>query len=117
MAAESGHGGNLLQPNRSLGRKRLDKRLGKAKIPPISGATAFLALADRSKHWLYEFQSRRRKSPRREMAMNECKHPRVQIVSREEDAEFVECLECGDIFESSELKDMNIEETRLRNEN
>jgi len=51
------------------------------------------------------------------MAMNECKHPRVQIVSREEDAEFVECLECGDIFESSELKDMNIEETKLRNEN
>jgi len=48
--------------------------------------------------------------------MNECKHPRVQIVSREEDAEFVECLECGDIFESSELKDMNIEETKLRNE-
>jgi hypothetical protein len=40
-----------------------------------------------------------------------CKHPRVQIVSREEDAEFVECLECREIFESSELKDMSIEET------
>ena len=39
-----------------------------------------------------------------------CKHPRVQIVSRHEDAEFVECLECGDIFESSEFKDMVIEE-------
>jgi hypothetical protein len=25
----------------------------------------------------------------------------------------VECLECGDIFESSEFKDMNIEETKL----
>jgi len=50
------------------------------------------------------------------MAMNECKHPRVQIVSREEDAEFVECQECGEIFESSELRDMNIEETKLRNE-
>ena len=45
--------------------------------------------------------------------MNECKHPRVQIVAREEDAEFVECLECGDIFESSEFKDMMIEDTRL----
>jgi len=33
-----------------------------------------------------------------------CKHPRVQIVSREDDAEFVECLECGDIFESSEFE-------------
>ena len=48
--------------------------------------------------------------------MNECKHPRVQIVSREEAAEFVECLECGDIFESSEFKDMMIEDTRLKNE-
>jgi hypothetical protein len=47
---------------------------------------------------------------------NECKHPRVQIVSREEDAEFVECLECGEIFESSEFKDMMIEDTRLKNE-
>jgi hypothetical protein len=39
-----------------------------------------------------------------------CQHPRVQIVAREEDSEFVECLECGDIFESSEFKDMAIEE-------
>jgi len=39
-----------------------------------------------------------------------CKHLRVQIVSRDEDAEFVECIECGEIFESSEFKDMNIEE-------
>jgi hypothetical protein len=46
-------------------------------------------------------------------SMNECKHPRVQIVAREDDAEFVECLECGDIFESSEFKDMAIEDTKL----
>ena len=39
-----------------------------------------------------------------------CKHPRVEIVSRDEDAEFVECKECGEIFDSSEFKDMNIEE-------
>jgi uncharacterized C2H2 Zn-finger protein len=31
-------------------------------------------------------------------------------VSRDEDEEFVECLECGEIFESSEFKDMSIEE-------
>lgn len=42
----------------------------------------------------------------------QCKHPRVQIVSRDEDAEYVECLECGDVFESSEFKDMAIEETK-----
>ena len=39
-----------------------------------------------------------------------CKHPRVQIVSRDHDSEFVECKECGEIFDSSEFKDMNIEE-------
>lgn len=54
--------------------------------------------------------------PREETSMSTCKHPRMQIVSREEDAEFVECLECGDVFESSEFKDMTIEETKLENE-
>lgn len=43
-----------------------------------------------------------------------CKHPRVQIVSREEDAEFLECLECREVFEASELKDMSIEERDAR---
>ena len=41
-----------------------------------------------------------------------CKHPRVQIVSRDEDAEYVECKECGDVFESSEFKDMELEEAK-----
>jgi len=45
-----------------------------------------------------------------------CKHPRVQLVSRDEDAEFVECKECGEIFESSEFKDMNIEDRTQENE-
>jgi hypothetical protein len=40
-----------------------------------------------------------------------CKHPRVQIVAREEDAEYVECKECGAVFESSEFKDMALEES------
>ena len=48
--------------------------------------------------------------------MAPCKHPRVQIVAREEDSEFVECKECGEIFESSEFKDMIIEDTKLRKE-
>src|SRR5262249_54201780 len=39
-----------------------------------------------------------------------CRHPRVRVVAREEDAEFVECLECGDVFDSSEFKDMAIED-------
>jgi len=40
-----------------------------------------------------------------------CKHPKVRIVSRHEDTEFVECLECGDVFDSEEFHDMEIEET------
>jgi hypothetical protein len=39
----------------------------------------------------------------------QCLHPRVQIVSRDEDAEYVECMDCREIFESSEFKDMDIE--------
>jgi uncharacterized Zn finger protein len=42
--------------------------------------------------------------------MEKCKHLRVEIVAREEDSEFVECKECGEVFESSEFKDMSIEE-------
>jgi uncharacterized C2H2 Zn-finger protein len=40
----------------------------------------------------------------------------VQIVSRDEESEFVECKECGEIFESSEFKDMNIEERTQKRE-
>ncbi|PSH03149.1 MAG: hypothetical protein CXZ00_13725 [Acidobacteria bacterium] len=40
-----------------------------------------------------------------------CRHLRVQIVARAEDSEFVECLECREVFESSEFKDMAIEES------
>jgi hypothetical protein len=40
-----------------------------------------------------------------------CRHPRVQIVAREEDSEFVECVECREVFESSDLKDMDLEDS------
>jgi hypothetical protein len=49
-------------------------------------------------------------------AKQPCKHPRVQIVGRDEDSEFVECKECGEVFESSEFKDMNIEERTQESE-
>ena len=39
-----------------------------------------------------------------------CKHPRVRVVSRHDDTEFVECLECGEIFDAEEFRDMEIEE-------
>ena len=40
-----------------------------------------------------------------------CKHPRVRIVSRHDDTEYVECMECGEVFDSEEFQDMAIEET------
>lgn len=45
-----------------------------------------------------------------------CKHPRVRIVARDEDAEYVECLDCGEVFESAEFRDMAIEEKQLDEE-
>jgi hypothetical protein len=35
-----------------------------------------------------------------------CKHPQVRVVAREEDAEFVECQMCGEVFDSAEFADI-----------
>jgi hypothetical protein len=48
--------------------------------------------------------------PEKRVTEKPCRHTRVRVVAREEDAEFVECQECGDVFESSEFRDMAIEE-------
>jgi hypothetical protein len=40
-----------------------------------------------------------------------CRHPKVRVVSRHEDTEFVECLECGEVFDSEEFRDMEIEDS------
>ena len=55
-------------------------------------------------------------SPQQKVSPELCKHPRVQIVSRDEESEYVECQECGDVFESSELNDMAIEEKKAPEE-
>ena len=49
---------------------------------------------------------------KQKVSPDQCKHPQVQIVSRDEDSEYVVCNECGDVFESSEFKDMAIEEQK-----
>ena len=54
--------------------------------------------------------------PSEKKEVGSCQHPRVQVVAREDDAEYVQCIECSEIFESSEFKDMNIEETKLRDD-
>jgi uncharacterized Zn finger protein len=45
-----------------------------------------------------------------------CKHPKVRVVAREEDTEFVECQECGEVFDSNEFRDMDIEEQPEEND-
>lgn len=45
-----------------------------------------------------------------------CKHPRVRVVSRDEDAEYVECELCGEVFDASEFRDMAIEEKMPQDE-
>ncbi|HYK34823.1 hypothetical protein [Alloacidobacterium sp.] len=45
-----------------------------------------------------------------------CKHPKVRVVARDEDVEYVECQDCGEVFDSNEFQDMAIEETVLEDE-
>jgi len=34
-----------------------------------------------------------------------CKHARTQVIAKDEDAQYVECLDCGEILESGEITD------------
>jgi hypothetical protein len=36
-----------------------------------------------------------------------CQHRRTQLIAKDDDAQYVECLDCGEIFEVGELKDEN----------
>jgi hypothetical protein len=87
----------------------LDNRQDRLKIPSIrEQASAEIRLDPNMNH---SQNSPITKRPPEPIPMAKpCKHPRVRVVAREEDAEFVECQECGDVFDSSEFKDMAIEE-------
>lgn len=41
--------------------------------------------------------------------MSVCKHPQVRIIAREEETEYVECIQCGEVFDSDEYKDLTLE--------
>ena len=43
-----------------------------------------------------------------------CKHPQVRVVARDEDTEFVECQQCGEVFDAVEYRDMMLEEEESR---
>lgn len=38
-----------------------------------------------------------------------CRHTRTQLIAKDSDAEYVECLDCGAILESAELADPTAE--------
>ena len=42
-------------------------------------------------------------SPPSNRAPVSCKHARTQLIAKDKDAEYVECLDCGAILEASEL--------------
>ncbi len=43
--------------------------------------------------------------------MSVCKHPQVRVIAREEEIEYVECAQCGEVFDSQEFIDMTTNET------
>jgi Zn ribbon nucleic-acid-binding protein len=34
-----------------------------------------------------------------------CKHLRTQVIAKDDEAQYIECLDCGEILEVGELKD------------
>lgn len=38
------------------------------------------------------------------MADPTCKHKRTQLIAKDDESQYVECLDCGEIFEVGELK-------------
>jgi len=38
------------------------------------------------------------------MADPACKHKRTQLIAKDDESQYVECLDCGEIFEAAELK-------------
>jgi Zn ribbon nucleic-acid-binding protein len=34
-----------------------------------------------------------------------CEHKRTRLIAKDNDAQYVECLDCGEIFEVGELKE------------
>jgi Zn ribbon nucleic-acid-binding protein len=34
-----------------------------------------------------------------------CRHKRTQLIAKDDDSQYVECLDCGEIFDVAELKD------------
>jgi len=40
-----------------------------------------------------------------------CKHRRTQLIAKDDDAQYIECLDCGAILEAGELTDSGFNES------
>ena len=78
------------------------------KVPKIHNSVSLDGLTTRREKG--RIQPTHSPTPHLRFMNTQCKHPVVKIVSRDEDAEYVECQACGEIFDSSEFSDMAIEE-------
>lgn len=38
------------------------------------------------------------------MSDSKCQHKRTQLIAKDNDSQYIECLDCGEILESSELQ-------------
>jgi Zn ribbon nucleic-acid-binding protein len=47
------------------------------------------------------------------MAEPTCKHKRTQVIAKDNDAHYVECLDCGQILEVGEIKIPGAEDESL----
>ena len=43
-----------------------------------------------------------------------CQHTRTRLIAKDDDSQYVECLDCGEILEAGELKDTTISANRFR---
>jgi hypothetical protein len=100
----------VCEPGRLLG-GYLTSGANRRKISP-NRAKTHIPVFERRTVGTFMTPSQPSQSPQKKVSPDQCKHPQVQIVSRDEETEYVECKECGDVFESSELKDMVIEEKK-----
>ena len=75
-----------------------DRRFHPTREPPQNNIDNITVLGENSKN------------PLPKAMTPPCKHPIVKVVAREDDVEFVECQNCGEVFDSVEYNDIAIEE-------
>lgn len=45
------------------------------------------------------------------MPNSACQHKRTRLIAKDDDSQYIECLDCGEVLEVGELKDGGFEES------